>query len=728
MTNRVLIISNRLPVTIKTQHGEMKVAPSAGGLASGLRGFHQQGDSLWIGWPGDHSALDETMIARLHRELEAQRAVPVFLSPEEIRSFYEGFSNSVLWPLFHFTPDRLPLDSSVDWKPFVEVNEKFADVVAGLYRPGDVLWVHDYQLILLPGALRRRLPDAAIGFFLHIPFPPSELFRILPWRNELLSGMLGADVIGFHTYSYLRHFSYALVRILGLEVDIDHVVYEGRQIRFGAFPLGVDPEGLIRLAKSARVMREVDHIRNENAGRRLLLGVDRLDYIKGIPRRLLAFEKLLQQNPELRGKVRLVQVIVPSRGGVESYEKYRRQIDEMIGRINGAFATVDTVPIHHLHRSIPEWQLAALYRAADVMLVTSTRDGMNLVAKEFVASRVDEDGVLVLSELTGAAAELGEAVQINPYDPAGTAEAIRRALEMPLQERQTRMRSLRKRVLSFTTREWADAFTREVIQVHLENQNRQPSTISNGNLAHVLEEAKAAQRLVLLLDYDGTLVPLAPTPDLASPDPAVLELLAQLAARPGTAVHVVSGRTRSTMEAWLGALRIGLHAEHGFWSRKEPESPWTPWRDPSAPWKAKLWPVLQRYTANTSGSLIEEKTASLAWHYRLADPEFGRLQARELRVYVAEMFSNAPVEVMMGDKVVEVRAAGLHKGVILPLVLEGLEYPYLMLAMGDDRPDEDLFVALPPGSVAIRIGRGESKASCRLPDYHAARAFLQRLL
>ena len=728
MEPRVLIVSNRLPVTIKTLHGEMKVVPSAGGLATGLRGFHQAGETLWIGWPGDHSALDDSMLAQLQRELDSLRAVPVFLDKEEISSFYEGFSNSVLWPLFHFTPERLPLDMSTDWESFRAVNEKFADCVAELYRPGDLIWVHDYQLVLLPGALRRRLPHAAIGFFLHIPFPPSELFRILPYRKEILHGMLGADVIGFHTYSYLRHFSFALIRILGLEMDIDHVSYESRQVRLGAFPLGVDPQMFLKLAESPRVIKEMEQIRSENAGRRLLLGVDRLDYIKGIPRRLLAFEELLKDHPSLRGQVRLVQVIVPSRTSVESYEKYRKQIDEMVGRINGAYATVNTVPIHHMHRSIPEWQLVALYRAADVMLVTSTRDGMNLVAKEFVASRIDEKGVLVLSEFTGASAELGEAVQINPYDVVGTAGAIRKALDMPIAEQKMRMRALRRRVLSFTTRDWAESFAREILHAREVNRVRESQVAFEGNMTELLTQAKRAEYLVFLPDYDGTLVPFAATPDLAAPDPALLELLARLAARPRSSIHVVSGRKREVLEAWLGELPISLHAEHGFWSRKDPASPWVPWRDPSAAWKTRLMPVLQRYTANTPGSLIEEKTASLAWHYRVADPEFGPRQARELRVYIAEMFSNAPVEVLMGDKVVEVREAGLNKGVILPLVLEGLESPYQLLAIGDDRTDEDLFRALPPGSLAVHVGLGETRASYRLQDYQAVRQFLEQFL
>lgn len=724
---RTIIISNRLPVTAKLVQNDLKVVASTGGLATGMRSFHEEGNTLWVGWPGDHSKLDESKLDQLKENLARLRSVPVFLSPEEIRRYYEGFSNTILWPLFHFMPEQLPLDSSVDWQPYCDVNETFADVVADIYRPGDLLWVHDYQLALLPGALRRRLPDAPIGFFLHIPFPPSDLFRVIPFRVEILEGMLGADVVGFHTYQYLRNFALALVRILGLEVEIDQVTLGNRKIRMGAFPMGVDPDVFVGLAKSSRVKREVEQILSENAGRKLLVGIDRLDYIKGIPRRLLSVEKLLADNPELRSKIRLVQVIVPSRTKVESYTRYRGQIDEIVGRINGAYATVNNVPIHHMHRSIPESQMVALYCAADVMLVTSTRDGMNLVAKEFVASRIDEDGVLVLSELVGAAAELGEAIQINPYDLAGTAEAIHRSLDMPREQRRTRMRALRKRVLTYTTRGWAESFINEVLEAHAQNQHQTNSHNGKGRYEDLLRKSKNVERLVLLLDYDGTLVPFADTPDLAAPDRQLIDLLERLSEHPGTTVHLVSGRTRSSIEEWFGGLNIGLHAEHGFWSRKDRNSEWVAWRDPSAPWKAKLLPVLERFTMNTPGSLIEEKTASLAWHYRMADPEFGPIQARELRLFISGMFSNAPVEVLMAEKVVEVRAAGLHKGVILPTVLDGLEFPYLLLAIGDDRTDEDLFRSLPEGSVAVHIGLGETLAQYRLPDFRAARRFLREL-
>lgn len=728
MSHRILIVSNRLPVTLRHYQNEVKIVSSSGGLATGLRAFHKNGETLWVGWPGDHSRIPPSKLEQIKLDFQHQRAVPVFLTPEEIHTFYEGYSNNILWPLFHLQPDRLPLDASEDWQSYCDVNEKFADVVAGIYQPDDIIWVHDYQLALLPAALRRRLPAARIGFFLHIPFPPSDIFRVLPARAEILQGMLGADLVGFHIYPYVRNFALALVRILGMEVDIDHVMHEEREVRIGAFPMGVEPETFIKLAESTRVKKEVNQILKENAGRKLLLGIDRLDYIKGIPRRLLALEKLLADNPDLVGKVRLVQVIVPSRTKVESYDRYRRQIDEIVGRINGAYATVNTVPIHHLHRSIPEAQVVALYCAADALLVTSTRDGMNLVAKEFVASRVDEDGVLVLSELVGAAAQLGEAIQINPYNLSEAAAAIRRALDMPREERRTRMRALRKRVLSLTTREWAESFTSELLQVHAENQQRKAQMNVEGNYEDLLKAAQSAHRLVLLLDYDGTLVPFADMPALARPDSELMQLLNRLWTRPRTKVHIVSGRTRASMQEWFGDLCVGLHAEHGFWSRRNPSTDWVPWRDPAAPWKAKLVPVLERFARNTPGALIEEKTASLAWHYRLADPEFGPIQARELRLFIIEMFSNAPVEVIMAEKVVEVRAAGLHKGVILPTVLDRLEFPYLILAIGDDRTDEDLFRALPEGSLAVKIGAGETAAPFRLADHRATRKFLHDLL
>ena len=453
---RLLIVSNRLPVTVRVDRDRPTVHQSVGGLATGLRGPHERSGGLWIGWPGRIEGLDAAAYADIDRQLAALRTVPVSLDAHEEEIFYERISNEVLWPICHDRVDRLPLRVE-GWDVYESVNARYADAVAEQYRSGDVVWVHDYQLLRVPALLRERIPDARIGFFLHVAFPNPEIFFTLPMRQWLVEGMLGADLIGFHTRRYQGHFRAALRRLLGLEADADGVIpWKGRTVRLGVFPMSVDAADFAQRAAAHDVNAKVLEYRD--ARQRLLVGIDRLDYSKGIPRRLLAIQQLLTRHPEWRERVRLVQVAVPSRARVGAYRRIRREVDALVGQINGEFASPTWSPIHYLYRSIPGDVMLALYRAADVMLVTPLRDGMNLVAKEFPASRIDEDGVLVLSEFAGAADELGEALIVNPYDVDGTADAIHRALIMPGGERRQRMRALRATIFRYDVHHWVRTY------------------------------------------------------------------------------------------------------------------------------------------------------------------------------------------------------------------------------------------------------------------------------
>ena len=724
--SRLLIVANRLPVTVRQTAGGVEVERSTGGLATGLSRPHEQSGGLWIGWSGAGDDLDPEQQAELERQLAAQRLVGVPLTRDLVTRYYEGYSNGVLWPLFHYLLDQVPLQAS-DWDAYVQANEQFAEVVAAQYRPGDLVWIHDYQLLLLPGMLRRRLPDVRIGFFLHIPFPSEELFRTLPARGQLLEGMLGADLVGFHTPTYLRHFAIALTDILGLSVDIDRVQLPGREVRLGVFPMGVDAALFQGLASTPAVEAEAEALRGDGSVR-ILVGVDRLDYTKGIPRRLLAFERMLQTHPELRERVRLVQVAVPSRTGVEAYQDFRSLVDGLVGRINGAFGTPRWVPVHYIFRGLSAEDLVALYRAADVMLVTPLRDGMNLVAKEFVASRTDGDGVLVLSEFAGAAWELPEALQVNPYDTDGTAEVIFRALTMDPEERRVRLAPLRERVATFDVHRWVSSFLEQLERV------TEPATRSlsptGGEAALKAELTRAldgTDELLVLLDYDGTLVPFTATPELARPDAALLHLLRALAGRPDTEVHIVSGRGREALEQWIGGLPIWLHAEHGFWSRPPGQAEWTPAADIHGSWREPVLAILRDITARTPGSLIEVKAVAIAWHYRLADLETGARRANELRIHLNQLLSNQPVEILAGNRVLEIRPYGVHKGRIIPPMSPEREARTTILAIGDDRTDEDLFTSLPPHAISARVGPGATRARFRLESTSSVRGLLQML-
>jgi trehalose 6-phosphate synthase/phosphatase len=546
---------------------------------------------------------------------------------------------------------------------------------------------------------------------------------------------LGADLVGFHTLAYKRHFSSSLLVILGLETDVDRVAYGGREVRLGAFPMGIDARRFDSIAAEPDVVKRVEEIRSDANGRNILLGVDRLDYTKGIRRRLLAVERLLRREPELANRIRMIQVTVPSRGQVEAYGEFRRSVDEIVGRINGDFATPDSVVIHYMYRGLDERELIAMYCAADALLVTPVRDGMNLVAKEFVASRRDENGVLLLSEFAGAASELGEALDLNPYDIDRTASTILRALSMPQRERRARMRALRARVFEHDIHHWAEDFIEALEMTHPGEPGRTVRPTAPEVVASLVQRVRGYQRVLLMLDYDGTLVSFADRPEQAAPDGEIREILQQLAARPDTRVHVLSGRMRADLERWLGDLSIGLHAEHGFWSRLDPQSDWEAVREVSSDWKRRIHAILEQFVERTPGSWIEEKTASIAWHYRLADPQFANNQARELRYHLHEVLSNLPVEVLKGEKVVEVRLYGIHKGIAVQRIVADLseegqfdDESSVIVAMGDDRTDEDMFAALPPGSFAVQVGPKPSRARYRLQDVAAARDFLRCIL
>jgi trehalose 6-phosphate synthase/phosphatase len=725
-SHRLLIVSNRLPVSARMAVDGVHVVPSSGGLATGLWPCHERSESLWFGWPGDVSGATTAQREQFDELLHARRIVPVHLTGDQVDRSYHGFANRVLWPSFHYLIDRVPIDAT-GWDGYREVNEAFAEVVAREYRANDTIWVHDYQLMLLPALLRQRLPHARIGFFLHIPFPSSEVFRILPCRHEILNGLLGADLVGFHTFAYMRHFVTSLLHVDGIEADIDRVRTGDREVKVGVFPMGVDAAAFSDLAADADVLARVEAIRRDAGGRRIVLGIDRLDYTKGIPRRLEALERLLEREPDLRDGMRYIQVAVPSRGKVDSYRRFRRQVEERVGHINGAYGTLRSLPVHYVHQSVSRRDLVALYCAADVMLVTPLRDGMNLVAKEFIASRVDEDAVLVLSEFAGAAAELNGAMTVNPYDIEGVADSIHRALSMSIEERHARMRTLRRSVLKHDVHAWAGEFIQHLSLLR-PFEHHAAVVRPDLSLFSTLAAAQRTKKLRLLLDHDGTLVPLARSPDLAAPDDELLFLLERLIASPGIQVDIVSGRSHETLGQWFGHLPVSLWGEHGFWHRSRPGEAWRAAITVAPDWMERVRPILEQFALSTPGSHVEVKSASIAWHYRCAPREFGARQAHELRMLLGDILSNQPLEVLEGKKVIEVRLRGVGKGLVAQRVEAETGPGTVIVAIGDDRTDEDLFRALPPSSLAVAVGRTWTSAKYRLEDHRAVRRLLWSLL
>lgn len=446
-TEGLVVVANRLPVAWDEEAAQW--SPSPGGLVSALSPILQNRQGTWVGWAGIADRFDEPF------EWEGIQQVPVSLSSEEVAGYYEGFCNGTIWPLYHDAIRPLEMHRHW-WRPYVEVNRRFARAVADATAPDEPVWVQDYQLQLLPRMLRELAPQRRIGFFLHIPFPPVEIFGRLPWRHDLIAGLLGADVLGFQTRQSALNFARAAREYGRASGPAELLSYQGRHVTVESVPISIDFDDFRAAAQAPASAEAAARLRHDLGNpRTIILGVDRLDYTKGIDLRLRAFQTLLERRHDLHGDVVFVQVAVPSREGVEEYQIIRERIEQMVGHINGDHARPDWVPVHYLHRSLPREELIAYYRAADVMMITPLRDGMNLVAKEYIASRVDLTGVLVLSEFAGAAEQLDRALLVNPYDVDGLAATLERAVGLDVVEQRERMRSLRRTVSRWDVYTWA---------------------------------------------------------------------------------------------------------------------------------------------------------------------------------------------------------------------------------------------------------------------------------
>ncbi len=709
---RLLIVSNRLPISIARQKGEFSFQRSAGGLATGVGSFYKSYESLWIGWPGVNVRKNNRQEKDDIREaLGTEQCYPVFLTPYDMKNYYDGFCNNTIWPLFHYFNHFAAYDKQ-QWNVYKKVNETFCRSVLEVARPDDTIWVHDYHLMLLPEMLREELPDASIGFFLHIPFPSYEIFRLLPWRKEILEGLLGADLIGFHTYDYVRHFLSSVRRILGHEHSVGDVTVGNRTVRVDMFPMGIDYREFADAAESPAVVEEIRSAREQYGERKIILSFDRLDYTKGIPLRLEAFDTFLEKKPDYRGNVSLILVAVPSRTSIEQYQTLKQQIDELVGRINGKYGTTEWLPVRYFYNYLPFEVLVANYKLADVALVTPLRDGMNLMAKEFLATKTEGKGVLILSEMAGAAPELGEAVIVNPNDREAVVDAIETALTMSEEEQTERNRIMQKRLRRYDITHWAGDFINRLDDARLLQEERSERLLTAEMRRKLVADYGASINRLILLDYDGTLVPFAAKPEKATPDSAAMDQLARLAAEQNNKVVIISGRDRQTLESWFGALDINFIAEHGAWI-KEREHPWTMLESLSSEWKDEVFPLLELYADRTPGAFVEEKEYSVVWHYRKADPVLGSLRAKELKDDLLHLTANLNVAVMEGNRVIEVKSTMINKGRAARHWTVQKPWDFI-LAIGDDRTDEDLFEVLPESAYSIKVGLTASRARFNL--------------
>jgi len=724
---RLLIVSNRLPMSAVKKGGSLGFKSSAGGLATGLGSlFNGMFEGKWIGWPGiARGKLNPDERNRMIREFERNDFLPVFLSQSDIDNYYLGFSNRTIWPLFHYFTQHTVYRKDF-WNAYVKVNRIFRDAVLGEAKAGDIVWIHDYQLLLLPRMLREKAPELTIGFFLHIPFPSFEVFRLLPWRREILEGLLGADLIGFHIYDYARHFLSSLSNRLGIEHSFGRIQIGHRIVKVDTFPMGIDYEKFARAGTDPKVTKEIGKNQAKLRGQKVILSVDRLDYTKGILQRLESFDCFLDKYPGYREKVTLILVAVPSRTKVEHYRQLKKDLDELVGRINGKYGAIGWVPVWYMYDFLSFEKLAALYRLADVCLVTPVRDGMNLIAKEYVASRTDGKGVLILSEMAGAAKELSEALIVNPNNVERIIDSIHAALKMPEKEQRKRNTLLQERLKQYTVEVWADDFMKRLSEVRRLGRELLSRRLDSRVKREIVERYRRSSRRLIFLDYDGTLKDFEMKPEDAIPDREILRLLIKLSDDRKNEILVISGRDKDTLGKWFKHFNIGLIAEHGVWI-KERGGDWELSEHQGNYWKEDIRPILERYRERTPGSLIEEKDYSLAWHYRKSETGLGKLRAMELKDEILHFTANLGLEVLEGSKVIEIKNAGVNKGNAALKWISHEIYDFI-LAAGDDHTDEDLFQVLPDEAYSIKVGLPPTNAQYTVNTVQEFRSLLVEMV
>lgn len=721
---RIVIVSNRLPITIQKRKGKLNYYQSAGGLATGLSTFCKSPDCIWIGWPGFTSDVESDKID-IKKSLLSKNMYPVFLSKSDVKKYYEGFCNGTVWPLFHYFNQYAVYDNEL-WGVYRRVNNIFCKKMLEVVKPGDVIWIHDFHLLMLPGILREKLPDATIGFFLHIPFPSFEIFRTLPWRNEILSGILGSDLIGFHTYDYAQHFLNAVNRLLGIEHVFNQLTVDDRIIKVDSFPMGIDYNKYSDSIENPTVQRKIKKYRKGISDRKIVLSINRLDYSKGILQSLQAFDLFLEINPEYREKVTLVLVIVPSRSRVKYYRELKKRIDEFVGQINGRYGTTDWTPILYFYRSLPFSELSAFYCIADIALVTPFRDGMNLIAKEYIASKRDKIGVLILSETAGASLELGDALIINPNNIDEIADALKVAVNMPKEEQIKRNTFVQNRLMRNDVKRWGKDFMDSLHKTKRLQSELRAKRINDSAIKELVKRYISSKKRLIFLDYDGTLVPFTDLPEKAKPDDELLKLIRELADHSGTEVVIISGRDKDTLQKWFGKIDISLVAEHGAMFRNK-SSKWEMIEHLSQEWKKEILPIMEFYEDRTPGSFIEEKEFSLVWHYRKTHSEIGDIRARELVETINYLIANMNLQLLEGSKVIEVKNSEISKGRVALQWIEKNDADF-MLAIGDDLTDEDIFNVLPDWAYSIKVGYGSSVAKFRIKSPMEVRQLLKAIL
>ena len=727
--SRLIIISNRLPFSIERDGDEVQVRQSSGGLVSAIKSYFEKSgadtsfsERIWAG-SMDASREDWEAVPELQADFTI---LPIFPDPETYSNYYNGFSNSTVWPLFHYFPSLVEYKKEY-FEDYRKINQLFADTIINMYQPGDVIWVHDYQLMLLPDMIRRTLPNATIAFFLHIPFPSYEILRLIPteWKKQIMQGLMGADLIGFHTHDYVQHFIQSAKMILQVESQFNTIYYGNRMVKVDQFPIGIDYDKFRAACVDEEVVGIATALEEKFMQQKMIFSVDRLDYTKGLNYRLDGYQVFLERHPELREKVVFILNVIPSREDIPTYHERKRMVEQKISRINGHFSTLHWQPVIYRYNHLSFEELCALYQSADIALITPLRDGMNLVAKEYIASCIDK-GVLVLSELTGAASELNEAILVNPTDIEEVADAIYKAWTMPLVEQRSRLSYMQRRLAEYNVYKWVNDFLDQLISTKKDQEILKVNILTEDHTKQIVSEFESSARRCILLDYDGTLAPYQKLPSLAVPSDELILLLQDLTSDPSNEIVIISGRDADTLEKWLGDLPMNMIAEHGACVKYKGDR-WKELVNINTEWKEQVRPMMQLFVDRCAGSFIEEKKSTLAWHYRNTNTELGFMRSRELRNNLLQLTANTSLQVIDGNRVLEVRMIGVDKGAAATNMLAQIE-PDFILCIGDDATDEDMFRALKDRGHTIKIGRANTSAQFTILSQKDVFPFLGRFI
>ena len=722
---RLLIVSYRLPFSIQQTNEGPELHQNSGGLVSAVlsmaeqMGQTQENAATKIHWIG-HGDMSLQQVNASALENDTFVAHPVFMDEAVHKGFYEGFSNDLIWPLFHYFPSYASFKEH-DFECYKQANTRFLEELTALIEPGDLVWIHDFQLMLLPDLLRQAMPDISIGYFFHIPFPTYEIIKLLPrtWRQALIEGILGADVVGFHTTDYVQHFLQSVSEVLALPIIKQRIVLPDRSVCVRDFPISIDFNKFNTSGQDTEVFATQQQYKNLLRHNKIIFSVDRLDYTKGITSRLLGYERFLLQHPAWHDKVTFVMTVVPSRDKIGQYQELKREIEETVGRINGLFGTIGWRPIVYSYRSLTFTELMALYTACDIALITPVRDGMNLVCKEFVASRQDHKGVLILSELAGAAQELRDAIIINPTDTQEVANAIKQALLMPLAEQEQRLLRMRKHLQNHNVFRWSHDFL-----TALNDMINTPTDLETDlPVLPFIATFNDARKRLLLLDFDGTLAPIVNDPADARPSEELQTVLANLAE--SSDLVVISGRNRSFLEKTFEGIPVHLVAEHGAFLKK-PHQPWERLDLSTDDWVNPVRSTMNYFVERFPGSFIEGKETAIAWHYRMAESEDVEGQAIDLSTQLRRVSSSIPLTVIQGNKVVEVKPAQHSKGTVALTLVEQKPYDFIV-SIGDDTTDEDMFRQLPNWAYTMKVGPGMSFARYRLARQQDVEILLKQM-